>query len=207
MPTDAEVLDDAEHRVGGELRAEHRHPVVDGHRREGDQRQREVDGEDRDRDHEDRARDGTDRVARLLREVGDGLDPRVGDHRDRDREQEVAPGRRRPEVDVVGERVRAENENEAEQDEQHLRREVDRGETDVDLRRLLNPDDVESDEDDDDDCAADDVPRVRAERLPEDREVVRHEERRDGDRDDVVEHLRPRRSEGDDLVEGVAREG
>ena len=43
-------------------------------------------------------------------------------------------------------------------------------------------------------------------RLPEDREVVRDEERRDGDRDDVVEHLRPRRPERDELVEGVPRE-
>ena len=54
--------------------------------------------------------------------------------------------------------------------------------------------------------AADDVPRVLLERLPEDREVVRDEERRDGDRDDVVEHLRPGGSEADELVEGVARE-
>ena len=62
------------------------------------------------------------------------------------------------------------------------------------------------DEQDDHDAAADDVPRVLAQRPPEDREVVRHEERRDGDRDDVVEHLRPRRPERDELVEGVARE-
>ena len=37
-------------------------------------------------------------------------------------------------------------------------------------------------------------------------EVVRDEERRDGDRDDVVEHLRPGGPELDELVEGVARE-
>ena len=54
--------------------------------------------------------------------------------------------------------------------------------------------------------AADDVPRVLAERRPEDREVVRDEERRDGDRRDVVEHLRPRGLERDGLVEGVAGE-
>ena len=58
----------------------------------------------------------------------------------------------------------------------------------------------------DHDDAADDVPRVLSQRLPEDREVVRHEERRDGDRDDVVEHLRPGGLERDDLVERVARE-
>ena len=37
-------------------------------------------------------------------------------------------------------------------------------------------------------------------------EVVRHEERRDGDRDRVVEHLRPGGEERPQLVEGVARE-
>ena len=53
---------------------------------------------------------------------------------------------------------------------------------------------------------ADDVPRVRSQRLPEDREVVRDEERRRRDRDDVDEHLRPGRTEGDELVEAVSRE-
>ena len=37
-------------------------------------------------------------------------------------------------------------------------------------------------------------------------EVVGHEERRDGDRDDVVEHLAPGREEGPELVEGPAGE-
>src|SRR2546421_5480705 len=214
LPADAEVLDEPEHRVVREAvrwrQAEHRLVVaVDQMHRHGgerDQRQREVDGEDRDRDHDDRARDAPHRVACLLREVRDGLDPRVGDHRNRDREQEVAPGRRRAEVDVRHEDVRAEDEREAEQHEQDLRGEVDPGEPDVDPCRLLDPDDVQPDEKDDDDRAADDVPRVLPQRLPEDREVVRHEKRRDGDRDDVVEHLRPGRPERDDLVEGVPRE-
>ena len=91
-------------------------------------------------------------------------------------------------------------------DEQELRGEVDRGERDIDARRLLDPDDVEADEQGDDDRADDDVPRVLPQRPPEDRQVVRDEERRDGDRDDVVEHLRPRRPERRELVEGVARE-
>ena len=45
-----------------------------------------------------------------------------------------------------------------------------------------------------------------AERLPEDPEVVGHEEGRDRDRDDVGQHLAPRREEGPELVEGSARE-
>ena len=102
--------------------------------------------------------------------------------------------------------VGAEDEEEAEQDEQHLRREVEHREHDRELRRLLDADDVERDEDHDHDGAADDVPRVRLQRLPEDREVVRHEERRRRDRDDVDEHLRPGGAEADDLVERVAGE-
>src|SRR6185295_9915100 len=44
------------------------------------------------------------------------------------------------------------------------------------------------------------------ERLPEDREIVRDEERRRRDRDDVDEHLRPGGPERDELVEAVPRE-
>ena len=47
---------------------------------------------------------------------------------------------------------------------------------------------------------------IRLQRRPEDREVVRHEERRDRDRDDVVEHLRPGGPERDELVERAPRE-
>ena len=41
---------------------------------------------------------------------------------------------------------------------------------------------------------------------PEHGQVVGHEERRDGDRDDVVEHERPAGAEAHELVEGPARE-
>ena len=95
----AEVLDQPEHGVV--LEAERRAlaqlghvmpaDVDDGHRRERDPRQREVDREDGDRDPGDRARDRADRVPRLLGQVGDRLDPGVGDHRHRDREQEARP--------------------------------------------------------------------------------------------------------------------
>ena len=44
------------------------------------------------------------------------------------------------------------------------------------------------------------------ERREERAQVVRHEERRDGDRDDVVEAQRPAGEERDDVVEGVTRE-
>ena len=180
--------------------------LVHRERRERDQRQREVDREDGDGDEADRARDVPRRVARLLGQVRDRFDPGVGDHRHRDRDEERAPGRRDAPVDVVDEDRRAEDEDEADDHEQELRREVDDRERDVQSRGLLDPDDVQGDEQDDHDRAADDVPRVVLERPPEDRQVVRDEERRDRDRDHVVQELRPRGAEADELVERVARE-
>ena len=102
--------------------------------------------------------------------------------------------------------VRAEDQRETDQHEQQLRREVDDREEDVQACRLADADDVQQHEHRDHDRAADDVPGVRPQRAPEDREVVRHEERRDGDRDHIIEHLRPRGPEGDELVEGMAGE-
>ncbi len=81
-------------------------------------------------------------------------------------------------MDVVDEDLGAEDEHEAERDEQHLRREVEHRQRDRELGRLLDADDVEHDEEHDHDHAADDVPGVLAQRPPEDREVVRDEERR-----------------------------
>ena len=54
-------------------------------------------------------------------------------------------------MDVVREDARAEDEDEAEQDEQDLGREVDDREEDVDPRRLLDADNVQEHEEDDHD--------------------------------------------------------
>ena len=132
--------------------------------------------------------------------------PGVGEHCDRDRDREVRPRRRDSPLDVLDERLRAEDERETHDDEDDLGREVDDRERDRELRGLLHADDVQRDEHDDDDRADDDVPRVRVQRLPEDRQVVGDEERRHGDGDDVDEHLRPARDEAHELVEGVPRE-
>jgi hypothetical protein len=98
------------------------------------------------------------------------------------------------------------DEREPDQHEQELGRKVQDREEDVQPSGFPDADDVEEDENDDDDGPADDVPRVFTQWTPEDREVMRHEERRDGDRDDVVEHLGPRRSERHELVKGVPGE-
>ena len=210
------MLDEPEHGVVLEAALARRQPehrlvsvrrFLHRQRGQGDQRQGEVDREDGGRDPGDRARDVTRRVARLLGEGRDGLDARVRDHRNRDREQEMPPRRSDSPVQVRREDdVRMEDEREADHHEQQLRGEVDDGEEDVQARGLADPDDVQHHEQRDDAHSADDVPRVLAQRAPEDREVVRHEERRDGDRDDVVQHLRPRCPEGHELVERVARE-
>jgi hypothetical protein len=107
-------------------------------------------------------------------------------------------------VDVGLEHVRREHEHEAEQNQQELSGEVRDREEDVDVGRLLDPDDVQEHEQADHHDPEDDVPGVLPQRGPEDREVVRDEERGDSDRRDVVEHLRPGRLERHELVEGVA---
>jgi hypothetical protein len=165
----------------------------------------EVDREHGDRNPGDRPRDRTHRVACFLGEIRNGLDAGVRDHRDRDRKQERAPRRCDAEMDVLRQHVRMEDQEEPEPDEQQLRREVDHRQEDVEPGCLLNADDVEADQQPGEREPDDDVPRIGAQRLPEDREVVRHEDHRDCDGDHVVEHLCPRRRERDELVEGMPR--
>ena len=206
----AEVLDDAEDRVVGVLGAEVGRvvagDVMNGHRRERDQRQQRVEAEDGSDGEPDSLRDRLGGVLRLLRHVRDGLDACVGDHPDRDSEQEVTPGRRDPEVDVVDQDGGAEDEHHPDHDQDGLGAEVGHREDQVEPRRLLGPLHVQEGEEDDHRDAADDVARRFPEPRPEHGQVVRDEEGRDRDRDDVVEHLAPAREEADQLVEGVARE-
>ncbi len=61
-------------------------------------------------------------------------------------EQEVVPRRRDTPMDVRRQRRGAEDEHEAQQHQQQLRREVDDGEHDVEAGRLLDADDVQRDE-------------------------------------------------------------
>jgi hypothetical protein len=132
--------------------------------------------------------------------------PRVGDHRDRQGEDQLRPRRRRAEVHLVDQQARVEHEDEADDREDDLRREVEHGQAEVELRGLPEAADVERRQQRDHRDAADDVARRVLERRPERGQVVRHEERRDGDRDDVVERQRPAGEERRDLVERVASE-
>ena len=214
---EVQVLDDAEDRVAGVAamrlaRAEQRRVVparlaVHGKRRQRDHRQRRVDREHREHHALDRARYRSRLVARLLRHVRDRLDPRVGDHPDRDRDQEVAPARRGAEVHVADQHVRRQHERDPDHHQQELRREVDHRQEDVQARSLFDADDVDDRQQRHDADAEEDVAGAVLERRREQpSEVVRHEERRDRDRDRVIEHLRPRCEERPQLVERVARE-
>ncbi len=210
-------LDHAEDRVPGEAAlllgdAELRHVLAVGllGDRQGGQRDRgqgRVDREHGDHHAVDRARDRPLLVARLLGHVRDRLDPGVGDHPDRDRDQEVVPGRGNAERHVVDQRLGREHQDRADQHEQHLGHEVRDGERDVEPGGLLDPDDVDHAQHGDHADAEDDVAGRAAQVVPEEpADVVRHEERRDGDRDRVVEHLAPGGEERPELVEGVPRE-
>ena len=212
----AEVLDEAEHRVVLEAArrrlAELRHVVrrrgsTHRQRRERDQRQREVDREDGDRD-QTRSSFGIvrTRVARLLGEVRDGLDPRVGDHPDRDREQEALQLGALPKWTLCTSTCGLKIRKKPRQTSSSWVAKSTTASRTLRLAASLTPTMLTPTSSHVKAMPTDDVPRVRPQRRPEDREVVRHEDRRDGDRDHVVQHLGPGGPERDELVERVPGE-
>jgi hypothetical protein len=118
----------------------------------------------------------------------------------------VAPGRGDAELDIGDQDVGAEDEHNPDHHQHSLGEQVADREDQVERRGLLRPLDVEGGESGDQDDPADHVARPLAQRLPEDGQVVRHEEGRDRDRDDVVQHLPPGCDEAGELVERVASE-
>ena len=196
--TDLQILVRAVER----LRVAHlrRRRAVHRQRRQRDRRQERVDREHGDDHVHDRARDVPGRVDRLLGHVRDRLDAGVGHHRDRDRDDEVAPCRRRPrggrcDWSVSGEKT--------------TNRPITTSSAWVarsaSARKMLSPAAsftptmLSAARSTHDEGAADDVHRMRAKRVAagEDRQVVRHEDRRDRDRHRVVQHLRPTGEERD----------
>ena len=194
------VRDSRERREPPAL-AERRAPVLD---REG----RDPDDADRDRDRHDGADPREEaswqrapRLLRLGRQVRDRLEPRVREHRERERERELVPRRVRAEVDPA-ERVRIEEEREPEHDQEHVRDHGNDRDDDgqpVELRPADEPDGRQRE----DHCHSDDdVPRRVAELLQaERREVVRDEDRRQRRHDQVVEEQHPARREARGIVE------
>ena len=177
-----------------------------GQRRQRHHRHARVHAEHCDQDVVDRPRHVPARVDRLLGHVRDGLDPGIGEHRQRQREDQVRVRRRRAEIDLVDEQRRVQDQHRADGDDQHLRGEVEHREDEVEVRRFPEPPDVQPGQGRDHDQAADHVARRVRQRRPERAQVVGHEERRDRDREDVVEAQRPAGDERHELVERVPRE-
>ena len=160
---------------------------------------------------EERARQRPTRLARLLGEVRDRLEARVGEEPEGNREQQVVdpvlPGRER---EPVRERLGREDEREAERRRsaaaprgRAARPRAPAGGAATAARAGSPP--ITRDRADRDD----DVPRRVAQPVDLERcaEVVRQEQRRERDHDQVVEKQRPARDEADEVVERTSREG
>ncbi len=156
---------DPEHRVVGVGRAELGRVVAarvlgDGQRREGDDRDAGVEAEHGDEDEVDRLRHLLAGIMGLLGHVGDGLDPGVGEHRDRNRKEQLRVARREAEMDLIDEHAGVEDEHRAEDDQRRLRQQVEDGEGDVEFGRLAEAADVDQGEQGDHADTGDHVSRV-----------------------------------------------
>ena len=204
--------DDAEHRRLHEFAAERRFRAL----RAGDDRDRHQ----RDRGHpgvDERHRDGAEgddplEVARVhvevRGEVGGGLDPGVGEHRDHRGVDDVGDAGVGEEVDLVDQPVGVQDGERADPDHGDLQGDV--GERQHAQRALTaapgDAGDVERAGGDDDDRGDGDLTPGLGEVGGDRFEVVRHRERRQRGDDQVVDQDRPAGDEGDQLVEGVAGE-
>ena len=204
--------DDAEHRGADVFVAERgMRAVRPGDHRHGHQRNRRHPGVD-DRHRERAQRDDPLEVARahldVRRQVGGGLDPGVGEHRDHRGVDHVLDARAGEEMDLVGEPLGVQHGERADPDHRHLQGDVRQGE---DAERALaaaagDVEHVERAGGDDHPGGDGDLPvagrEVRRDRL----EVVRDRDRGQRGDDQVVDQDRPAGDEGDQLVEGVAGE-
>ena len=175
------------------------------HRDEGDQ---DVDRDDGGDAAEHRARQVDSGAAGFLGEVRDRLEPGERQHRERQREGERVPGRLVAERHAARERVAGEDEDEPEHDEEQLGDQVERRHDDAEAVERRAADQPHAGDEGDHRDAEDDVPRVVVERgdLERARQVVRDEERRQGDHDQVVEAERPAGEEAGEVVVGAADE-
>ena len=200
------LLGDADERCAQPAVPERR--VGPGERGDGDDGDCDVDRHDRaDRD-EERAREVDARPPRLLREVRDRLEAGVGEHREGHCEEERVPGRCGTQRGSVRERVRREEEDEAGDDEEDLYEQVERRDDEADGVERRAPEEPHRGDQHDRADGDDDVPGVALERVDSESgaEVVRHEERRERDHDQVVEEEHPAGEEAGEVVERDADE-
>ncbi len=201
-------VDDPEQRREQPLVAERGLTVLDRKRREADDRDRNVERDDDTDGGEEPAADVDTRPPSLFGEVRNRLEPRVGEHCERQRECDLVPARARAEIDPGCESVGRDEEGEAEDDEQPLRREVEHSDTDPGRVQARAPEEPNERDRNDHPDADDHVPRPIGERVDPERptEIVREKERGKRDDDDVVEEEHPARAEACEVVERLAHE-
>ncbi len=114
----------------------------------------------------------------------------------------------RAEREIARERAAREEDREAEDHEQHLRDEVEERHGDPDAVELRSPEETHAGDRCDNHAGRDHVARPPGDRIdPESKpKIVRDEERRERDHDQVVEEEHPPREEAHEIVEGDAHE-
>jgi len=203
-----ERRDDPHHRRAQPVGPERCRPVVGRVGRQPDARDQDVDDDD-DRDcAEQAAWQVAPRPPGLLGIVGDRLEARVREHGERQCERDVVPGRVRAEREIAGERAAREEDRKAEDHEQRLRHEVEERHGDADAIEPRSPEETHAGDRCDNHAGSDHVARPPGDRVDAEGEpeIVRDEERREGDHDQVVEEEHPAGEEAGEVVEGDAHE-
>ena len=174
--------------------------------READDRDCHVQQDDEADRAEQAPRQIAPRTAGLFGEVRDRLEPRVSEHRERERERDVVPGRRVAQRRPTRQRMRREEQREAEPDQQELGGEVDDCHVHGPAVEPGAMDEADHADSRDHTATRDDVPRAMDAREEGAGHVVRDEQRGECDHDQVVEEERPARDEPRQVVVGNAHE-
>ena len=202
----ADLSRDADERRAQPVAAEQR-SVIGRECRDRHHGDRDVEHDDEPDRAEQRSRQVAARPARLLREIRDGLESRVREHRQRDREKERMPRRRGPERRSGLQCVCREEQREAEAHDQQLCAQVDERDQERPAVQPRAVDQADHCDPRDHEAADDDVPRPVHSRKERPGYVVRDEQRRERDHDQVVEEEDPAGDETPEVVEGDPDEG
>ena len=190
---------DPHERGAPPLLAERRRAVLDRVRGEADQGEQRRDDDDDAQAREQPAGQRLAGLPRLGRVVGDRLETRVGQHRERECERQLAPARRRADLEALA----REHEHPAEHDQEYVRRQRDPRDDDRDAVHLRAPHEPARREPEDHEHADQCVPGPPREAAPADRgaDVVRREQAGERDDDQVVEEQHPAGDEAERVVE------
>ena len=196
----ADLGGDADERGAQPVAPEER-PVLGRKCRQRDDRDRHVEHDDEPDGPEQAPGEVAARPPRLLGQIGHGLEAGVCQHRERKRERDRVPGRRLTERGSGREGVWREEEGHPEHDEQELGREVDERDDQRPAMQSRAMDQAYGGDAGDDAAADDHVPGALDLREECPGNVVRDEESRERDHDQVVEKQDPAGGEAPKVVE------